>query len=651
MNEAIEQRWSAEESAAIYGIKQWGARNFSVSNDGDVTITVPFPDGEIKIPLPAVVQAARDRGHELPLLLRIENLLDARIRLINESFRSAIRETGYRGDYNGVYPVKVNQQSAVIEEICRYGADYNHGLEAGSKAELLLCLANLKDNGLLICNGYKDQEFIDLGLWANKLGFRCFFVIESPAELPLILERSKHLGIPPLIGLRIKISAQVGGLWTETSGDRSSFGLSTAQLIATVDQLRARNMLDCLQLLHCHLGSQIPDLEEIRAGVREASRFYADLATEGVPLQYLDLGGGLAVDYIGSQSKHSHSSNYQLADYCRCLAATIKETLDQNAIEHPTIVTESGRATVAHTSILLFDILDVMQYEPISLPDSCPENVHPLVTRQYRIHCDALHMDLVAGYVEAINNRDEIRTLFRNGQIRVRERSLAENLFLSIAQSFNQRLKTLDQIPVALAGLQQSLADIYYGNFSVFQSLPDTWAIGQMFPVMPIHRLNEYPGRLASISDLTCDCDGKLDRFILASGESKTLPLHKLKRNEDYILGVFLMGAYQETLGDLHNLFGDTNVISIRINDDGSFDVTKEQSGDTITEVLSVLEYNPAFFLEGFRGRIESAVKNGKINVAERQRILTHFSNCLNDHTYFKNASTQCCPQGEINDD
>lgn len=637
-SKVVKPPWSAEESAALYGINQWGAGNFSVSVDGNATITIPFASGNVNVTLPDIVQAAQDRGHELPLLLRIDNLLDARIRLINESFRKAIKETGYQGDYNGVFPVKVNQQSAVIEEICRYGLTYNHGLEAGSKAELVLCLANLNDNGLLICNGYKDQEFIDLGLWANKLGYRCFFVIESPAELPLILERSEQLGIQPLIGLRIKISAKVGGLWTETSGDRSSFGLSTAQLIATVDRLRAQGKLDCLQLLHCHLGSQIPDIEEIRAGVREASRFYADLAAEGAPLQYLDLGGGLAVDYIGNQSKHSHSRNYQLDEYCRCLAATIKETLDQGAIKHPTIVTESGRATVAHTSILFFDILDVMHYEPISLPDSCPKKLHPLVLRQYQIHCDAKYIELIAGYTEAITNRDEIRALFRQGQVKLRERALAENLFLAIAQTFNQRLKQLDQVPVSLSGLQQSLADIYYGNFSVFQSLPDTWAIGQMFPVMPIHRLNEYPDRLASISDLTCDCDGKLDRFILSAGESKTLPLHNLKENEDYILGVFLMGAYQETLGDLHNLFGDTNVISVRINDNGSFDVTKEQSGDTIAEILSVLEYHPAFFLESFRGKIENAVKDGKINVAERQQILAHFSSCLNDHTYFKNG-------------
>ena len=636
MNVRTHNNWSVADSAALYGIKHWGGGDFSISASGEVTITIPFPTGEIAVPLTAIIQGARSRGHTLPLLVRIENLLDAGVSRINETFRQTIRDTGYTGTYNGVFPVKVNQQCAVIEEISRFSAAYGHGLEAGSKAELLLCLASLNEGSLLICNGYKDQEFIDLGLWANKLGYRCFFVIESPAELPLIIERSRQSGIRPLIGLRIKVSAKVSGLWTETSGDRSSFGLSTAQLIATVDKLRDAKMLDCLQLLHCHLGSQIPDIEEIRTGVREASRFYADLSSEGIPLRYLDLGGGLAVDYIGNQSNHSYSRNYDLTDYCRCLVETIKETLAPHRIDHPTIITESGRATVAHSSVLLFSILDVMRYEAISLPNSCPENIHPLIVKQYQLYNKAAEIDLLAGYTKAIIARDEIRDLFRNGKIKLRERSLAENLFLAIAHTLTERSEHLEEIPEPLAELKYNLADIYYGNFSVFQSLPDTWAIGQIFPVMPIQRLDEFPERNAGISDLTCDCDGKLDRFILSTGESKTLPLHPLKPGEDYILGVFLMGAYQETLGDLHNLFGDTNVISIRINKNGGFDVIKEQSGDTIAEVLSMLEYNPTSFFEGFRAKTENAVKQGKINVAEQQQILNQFSARLNDHTYFK---------------
>lgn len=353
--------WNSEDSAALYGIRQWGGGNFDLSSAGQVTVKARFPDAEVAVPLTEIVAAASARDHTFPLLLRIENLLDARLSLINESFATAIDQHNYQGSYQGVFPVKVNQQAQVIEEIVRYGSTWNLGLEAGSKAELLLALASLNGSGLIICNGYKDREFIDLGLRASKLGYRCCFVIESPSELPLILERSRELAIEPLIGIRIKVSAKVGGLWTETSGDRSSFGLSTAQLVAVVDRLREAGKLDCLQLLHCHLGSQIPDLEEIRAGVREASRFYADLVTEGVPLQYLDLGGGLAVDYIGNQSNHSHSRNYNLAGYCNCIVETVSATLAQQQVAHPTLITESGRATVAHTTLLLFNILSTLR--------------------------------------------------------------------------------------------------------------------------------------------------------------------------------------------------------------------------------------------------------------------------------------------------
>jgi arginine decarboxylase len=628
--------WSIADSAALYGIDQWGEGNFKISTSGEVNITIPFNNDRVEIPVIDIIRGARDRDHPLPLLLRIENLLDDRLAEINNTFRQAIKKSAYRGTYHGVFPVKVNQQRTIIEEISRFGADFGHGLEAGSKAELLLCLANLNQTGLLICNGKKDRDFIDLGLWATKLGHQCFFVIESPIELPLIIERSQKLGIRPLIGLRIKISTKVGGLWTETSGDRSSFGLSTIQLLETVEELRQTGMIDCLQMLHCHLGSQIPDLEEIRSAVREASRFYADLVTEEVPLQYLDLGGGLAVDYIGNQSLHSHSRNYNLAEYCCCLIETIKQTLAPQKIEHPHIITESGRATVAHTSVLLFDILNVIRYEAMTLPGRCPQNSHALTIQQYQLYKDASEIDLVSGYTEALTNRDGIREQFRNGSIRLRERALAENLFLAILHIFSKRIDQLEKIPVSLAGLKDNLADIYYGNFSVFQSLPDTWAIGQMFPIMPIQRLDEYPQRNASISDLTCDCDGRLDRFVLSGGESKTLPVHQIREEEDYILGAFMMGAYQETLGDLHNLFGDTNVINIRINADGGFDIIEEQSGDTISEVLNMLEYNPTSFYKGFRDKIELAVKQKKISITERQQILNQFSAQLNGQTYFK---------------
>lgn len=633
MNPRPKRTWTPEDSAALYGIRDWGAGYFDLDGNGEVTVKVRFPSGEVAVSLMEIIAGIEQRGHAMPVLLRIENLLDARIALLNESFRAAIAEAGYRGEYRGVFPIKVNQQCQVIEEITHFGARYGHGLEAGSKAELVIALAVLREGGLLICNGYKDREFVDLGLWARKLGYRCCFVIESPAELPILLERSRALGIRPLIGVRVKVSAKVGGLWTETSGDRSSFGLSTAQLIAVVDSLKQEGMLDRLQLLHCHLGSQIPNLEDIRAGVLEACRFYADLVREGVPLEYLDLGGGLAVDYVGARANHVHSRNYTLDDYCRGIVEVVTATLDPLGIAHPHLVTESGRATVAYSSMLLFNILDVTHFEAVDLPEAAPAGAPELVRSLFRLHESLEQADLPASYQAAIRDRDTIRDHFRLGRITLRERSLGENIFLAIAQRIAGQL---DPATSDLNGLKESLADIYYGNFSVFQSLPDTWAIGQVFPVMPVHRHREAPSREAIISDLTCDCDGKLDCFIAAGGERRTLPVHPLRDDEEYILGVFLMGAYQETLGDLHNLFGDTHVVSVRIDEDGSFDVMKEIPGDSIADVLSYVEYYPQDLFEKFRKSAEEAVRQGKITVTERQRMLEEYSASLRGYTYFE---------------
>lgn len=636
MTTASNKNWTIDEAAALYGINNWGAGFFGLNAKGEVAITVPFPDGVVSVSLIDIVNGLEQRGHVMPQLLRIENLLDLSISRLNETFRLAIDRNGYRGDYRGVFPIKVNQQCQVIEEICEFGARYNHGLEAGSKAELMIALAHLPEGGVLILNGSKDREFIDLGLWAGKLGYRCYFVIESLNELPRLLERSRSLGIRPLIGARVKISAKIGGLWTETSGDRSSFGLSTAQLMALVDTLRKEQMLDCLQLLHCHLGSQIPDLAEIREGVREACHFYAGLVSEGAAMTCLDLGGGLAVDYMGTGSGAVNSRNYTLDDYCEAVVATVQQTLDPLDIGHPHLITESGRATVAYSSMLLFNILDVMRFEPIALPDWLPENDPESLQQLFAMHTAPAGLATKQHYTDALACRDRMRELFRSGSASLPQRARSENLFLAIAHKILNSAPDRDQPPAYLVELKQILSDIYYGNFSVFQSLPDTWAIDQIFPVMPLHRHNERPERQAILSDLTCDCDGKLDRFFLHGQEQDTLPVHSLRDGEDYLLGVFLMGAYQETLGDLHNLFGDTHVISVRINPDGGFNVMKEITGDTIGDVLGMVEYQPQTLFETFRSRAEKAVRDGKISVTERLALLTEYSNNLNGYTYFE---------------
>lgn len=623
--------------ADLYHINDWGAGYFSVSDEGEVLVQGSQEPGAKPVSLMQVVQGLCERGLDMPVLLRVENLLDHRISILNEAFAYAIQTAGYQNEYRGVFPIKVNQQSHVIDEIAHFGARYHHGLEAGSKAELIIALSTLEDTeACIVCNGYKDEEFIDLGLAARQLGFRCFFVIETPTELPIIIERSRVLGIKPLIGVRLKLAAKVDGHWNADSGDRSIFGLSTAQLIDIVDQLKAEGMLDCLQLLHFHLGSQIPNIRNIRTGVLEACRYYVDLVKEGAPLGYLDLGGGLAVDYDGSRTNDTHSKNYSLEEYCADIVEAIMETLDAEEIAHPVIISESGRATVAYSSILLFNVLDVGHFEPTPIPDNPDEDAPELIHRLY----DAIAMlderTVQECYNDALYYRDEAREMFRRGQLNLRMRALAENIFLDIMQRIVNLLPTLSRVPVELEGLRESLSDIYYGNFSVFQSLPDTWAIDQVFPVMPIHRLNEVPTREAIIADLTCDCDGKIDHFASPETTRTTLPLHPLKNGDEYYLGVFLVGAYQETLGDLHNLFGDTNVASIRTHPDGSFEFVREMHGDSISDVLSYVEYHPQSMVERFRNTAERAVRDGRISVADRQRMLEAFNASLRGYTYYE---------------
>src|SRR5690606_19843828 len=561
----------------------------------------------------------------------------ARLSVLNNSFAEAIQASGYQGQYRGAFPIKVNQQSHVIAEIARFGERYHHGLEAGSKAELLIALSTLKDReSLIVCNGYKDTEFIDLGLQSRKLGFKCFFVLETLAELELIIERSRLLGVDPLVGARLKLSTKVEGHWSEDSGDRGLFGLTTNELVAVVDILREADLLHCFQLLHFHLGSQIPNIRSIRAGVLEACRYYIELVREGAPLGFMDLGGGLAIDYDGTSSTSGHSRNYSIQEYCIDVVEAIQEALDEYDIPHPTIVTESGRATVAHTAILLFNILDITHFEPAPLPEALPADAHEMVENIWHSLSAIEPATLQECYNDVIYYRDQIRELFHRGDISLRHRALGENLYLAAMQKIAQLLPQMKRIPSELETLPEQLADIYYGNFSVFQSLPDSWAIEQVFPVMPIHRLNEKPTRQAIIADLTCDCDGKLQKFAGPDGEANTVALHPMRPGEEYYLGVFLVGAYQETLGDLHNLFGDTNVASVRINPDSTIDFVHELHGDRIADVLSYVEYDPNALFQQFRATAEQAVRDGRITIADRQQMLAAFSESMRGYTYFE---------------
>ncbi|WP_163338269.1 biosynthetic arginine decarboxylase [Desulfopila sp. IMCC35008] len=629
--------WSIKSATEYYGIAKWGAGYFSISSSGDVVVNPSGADHGPSVSLKEVAMEVEARGLSMPVLLRIENILGSQIKLLHETFRKVIRENNYRGVYKGVFPIKVNQQEQVIEAICQFGKEYNHGLEAGSKSELIAAISMLQNrSACLICNGYKDEEFIDLGLHAIRMGFKVFFVVEVPGEVDLIIERAKLHKLKPALGLRIKLSTQAEGQWSESGGDASVFGLSMSHTIDVIERLKAVDMLDCLQLLHYHIGSQIPNISDIRAGAMEASRIYEELVFEGAPMGYLDLGGGLAVDYDGSNTNSHSSRNYTMEEYCCDIVESIITVLDKNDIPHPTIITESGRAIVAYYSVLLFNVLDISSFEPPPIPDKLPVFDNDLIENLMLIYNMVSEKNIQECCNDALFYRTQARQLFKHGQISIRERALAENLVQHTLVKISRVSRQLDHIPRDAQKINNLIYDIYYGNFSLFQSLPDVWAIDQILPVMPIHRLNDVPTRQAIISDITCDCDGKIDKFPDISNENKRLMLHPLRDNEEYYLGVFLVGAYQETLGDLHNLFGDTNVVSIHVNDDGSYKFIRELEGDSVADVLTYVEYDLSAMKNRLKDLAENAIQGGFITARERKSILASFEEGLRGYTYFE---------------
>ena len=618
----------------MYGVDNWGSDYFSASENGEL-IVHPHGNGT-GVSLRRIVDGLIDRGMDMPVLLRFSDILDSRIKLLHEGFGRAMQEFNYKGHYRGVYPIKVNQQQQVLEEITQFGARYHHGLEAGSKPELIAALSYMHDpEAYLICNGYKDAEFVDLGLYARKMGLQCIFVVENPSELELILARAEALDIPPIIGARLKLSTQASGHWNHSGGERSVFGLNPSQVCDMIDRLKEAGMLDCLQLLHYHVGSQIPNIRDIREAVVEASRVYIGMVNEGAPMGILDLGGGLAVDYDGSHGDSEASRNYGLDEYCVALIENLVSTLDESNIPHPDIVTESGRATVAYYSVLLFNILDESRFEISDLPTELPEDAHELLHNLMAVVKVVNLRNAQECFHDACYYRDEIHQRFKHGAMALRERALAGEIFWHIITRIARLTGEMDYIPNELRRLPAMIADIYYGNFSLFQSLPDVWAIDQLFPVMPIHRLDEKPDREVVLADITCDCDGKIDRFVSQYATRETLPLHRLT-DQEYYLGVFLVGAYQETLGDLHNLLGDTNVVTVQVDPDGHMNYTRELEGDSVADVLSYVEYDPKRMIQRIRQLAENAVRADAITAKDRRRIMEAFENGMRGYTYFE---------------
>ncbi|WP_170552785.1 biosynthetic arginine decarboxylase [Ruegeria atlantica] len=620
---------------SIYGVEKWGKGLIEVTEQGEIGLRNPLVPEAAAISLPGILHDLDERGIKAPMLLRISSYLENEIAHINESFRDAIARVGYKGSYRGVFPIKVNQQAQVVDRIVEFGKKYNYGLEAGSKPELVVALAHrLAREALIVCNGVKDAEFIQLAILSRKIGFNTVIVLESPKEADTVIEVYNELGIEPLIGVRVKLTNQISGKWEESSGDRSAFGMNTDQLVATVDKLKAAGLLHCLKLQHSHLGSQVQDVNDVRRAVGEACRYYTELTREGVPLTHLDLGGGMGVDYTGEKKAAENSINYTVEEYCANVVETVAYAMDETEVEHPTLVTESGRAVVATSSMLVFNVLESTLYDAPNGPEVEADD-HHLVSDLAAINGYLSTERLQECWNDANFYRNELRALFRRGYVDLRQMARAERIYLSLMA----RLKALaasDDLETDVDDQLEKVADIYHCNFSLFQSLPDVWAIDQLHPIVPLQGLNQTPDRRAVLSDITCDSDGKIDRFILADGVSPSLPVHSLPEDQEYLMGVFFVGAYQETLGDLHNLFGDTNVVTIDLRADGGFDLLHEQEGDTISQVLSYVEFDPNDCVAAFRKMVDEAISTGTLMAKDRKTLMSAYRDSINGYTYYE---------------
>jgi arginine decarboxylase len=616
----------------LYSVPAWGAGFFSVNSKGHVEVQ-PSPNGP-GIDLLDLVQDLQQRGVRTPLLMRFSDILAARVRGLCGAFESAAAEYGYQGSYRGVYPIKVNQQRHVVEEIVEFGATSGIGLEAGSKPELLIALALLETPGaLIICNGYKDRKYIETALLAQRLGRTPIIVVDRFHEVELITRTSQELGIRPHIGVRARLSTKGAGKWIESTGDRSKFGLTAVEMVDAVDYLRAEGMLDCLELLHFHIGSQITAIRAHKDALREASRIFAGLHEMGARLKYIDVGGGLGVDYDGSQTNFHSSMNYSVQEYANDVVASIQEACDAKSIPHPDIVTEAGRAMVAHHSVLIFDVLGVHEMLSGKKPEPVLPSDHKVIRDLSEVWAGISQKNVQEAYHDSLQLKEEAATLFSVGYLDLRARARVERLFWDCCEKILRITRELPYVPEDLEPLEKGLADTYYGNFSVFQSAPDHWAVKQLFPVMPIHRLDEKPTRRGVFADLTCDSDGKIDRFIDPRDVKDVLELHPWN-NQPYYIGMFLVGAYQEILGDYHNLFGDTDAVHVRLGADGRYEVEHVVEGDAVTDVLRYVQYDRATLIERVRRTIEIAMREGQISLEESARLRRRYEEGLSEYTY-----------------
>ena len=629
------KKWTIEDSKELYNINGWGTSYFGINDKGDVYVT-PCKDNT-EIDLRDVMDELALRDVTPPVLLRFTDILDSRIEKTASCFQKAAKEYDYKGENFIIYPIKVNQMQPVVEEIISHGRKFNLGLEAGSKPELHAVIAvQCQSDSLIVCNGYKDQSYIELALLAQKMGKRIFIVVEKLNELEIIAKMAKKLDVKPNLGIRIKLASSGSGKWEESGGDASKFGLTSSELLQALELLNEKGLNDCLRLIHFHIGSQITKIRRIQTALREAAQFYVQLHKMGYNVDFVDCGGGLGVDYDGTRSSNSESSvNYSIQEYVNDCIYTFVDAADKNDISHPNIITESGRSLMAHHSVLVIDVLETASLPEMPEEFEATAEDHQLVRDLYDIWCKLNPRSMMEDWHDAEQIREEALDLFSHGMVDLKTRAEIESMYWSICREINSLAKSLKHVPDELKSMDKLLADKYFCNFSLFQSLPDSWAIDQLFPIMPVQRLDERPTRNATLQDITCDSDGKIANFVTNRHIGHVLPVHHLRRNEPYYLGVFLVGAYQEILGDMHNLFGDTNAVHVSVKD-GHYHIDQIFDGETVEEVLDYVQYNPKKLVRQLEIWVTKSVKQGKISLEEGKVFLSNYRSGLYGYTYLE---------------
>lgn len=629
------RKWRIEDSAELYNINGWGVNYFGINQKGNMFVS-PRTDG-VQVDLAELIEELQLRDVSPPVLLRFPDILNSRIEKMEQCFRVAATDYEFKGKNYLVYPIKVNQMRPVVEEIVSYGKKYNIGLEAGSKPELHTVIAiNTDNDSLIICNGYKDEDYIELALLAQKMGKRIYIVIEKLNELKLITHIAKRLKVKPNLGIRIKLASSGSGKWEDSGGDVSKFGLTSSELLAALDFLHENDMKECLHLIHFHIGSQVNKIRRIKIALREAAQFYVQICKLGFNIDFVDVGGGLGVDYDGTRSANSGSSvNYSIQEYVNDATSAMVDASDKNELPHPNIITESGRSLTAHHSLLVFEVLESAGVPTWHEDEEVHENDHELVHEMYEAWDSLTQVSMLETWHDAQQIREETLDRFSLGLLDLKTRAQVERLFWSVATEINRMAAKVKRPPEELLKLPKLLSDKYFCNFSLFQSLPDTWAIDQIFPIVPIQRLHEKPERAATLQDITCDSDGKIDNFIATKNISHHLPVHALKSRESYYIGVFLVGAYQEILGDLHNLFGDTNAVHVSVDENG-YSIDQVIDGETVAEVLDYVQYNSKKLVRTVETWVTASVKKGKISMEEGKEFLSNYRSGLYGYTYLE---------------